>query len=208
MEQIFKLTIACVLLFLTSCIKDDFPIRTIEGNIESIEVDGLKETEIDKANRTVKIKVNDAVNIKELQIRSFTVSNDAAVQMIGFPKFPSQGFSSLENIPEESSTIVNFEKPVSVVLTTYQEYKWKIEVEQEIDREGGIKVVGQFGQPVVDEENHTIVIYVMEDVDLSKVEVRNMEIGGSAATVTPKAPVTMNFTRPQEFTVTSLLCGL
>ena len=203
MEQIFKLTIACVLLFLTSCIKDDFPIRTIEGNIESIEVDGLKETEIDKANRTVKIKVNDAVNIKELQIRSFTVSNDAAVQMIGFPKFPSQGFSSLENIPEESSTIVNFEKPVSVVLTTYQEYKWKIEVEQEIDREGGIKVVGQFGQPVVDEENHTIVIYVMEDVDLSKVEVRNMEIGGSAATVTPKAPVTMNFTRPQEFTVTS-----
>ena len=33
-------------------------------------------------------------------------------------------------------------------------------------------MVGQFGKPVVDEENHTIVIYVMEDVDLSKVEVR------------------------------------
>lgn len=63
----------------------------------------------------------------------------------------------------------------------------------------------------MDEENHTIVIYVMEDVDLSKVEVRNMEIGGSAATVTPKAPVTMNFTVPKSLRLrlmASLLCGL
>lgn len=204
MEQIFKLTIACVLLFLTSCIKDDFPVRTIEGNIDLIKIEGqIGDPEIDKANYIVKVKVDDTVNIKNLQVSKLTVSNDAAIQIVGYPKFPSKGFSSLENIPEESNTVVNFENPVNVVLTTYQEYKWKIVVEQEIDREGGIDVVGQFGQPVVDEENHTIVIYVMEDVDLSKVEVRNMKIGGSAATVTPKAPVTMNFTRPQEFTVTS-----
>lgn len=203
MKHIYKLAIACLLFCTTSCIKDDFPVRTIEGNIELIEIEGqVGDAVIDKTNHTVKIQVNDAVDMKALQVSAFNVSNDATIQMVGFPKFPSKGFSSLENVPEESSTVVNFEKTVNAVLTTYQEYKWKIEVEQVIDRAAGIDVVGQFGQPVVDDENRTIVIYVTEDVDLSKVEVRKMAIGGSVATVTPETPKTMDFNRPQEFTVT------
>lgn len=202
MKQVYKLAMVLLSLCMASCIKDDFPVRTIEGNIDLIEVEGqVGDAEIDRTNYAVKIKVDDVVNVKDLRVLRFSVSNDATIRMNGYPDFPSKGFASSDHIPAESSVVVNFEKPVGVVLTTFQEYEWTISVEQVIDRVAGIDVVGQFGQPIVDEANRTIVVYVMEDVDLSKVEVRSMAIGGSTATVTPAAPATMDFTRPQEFAV-------
>lgn len=66
-----------------------------------IKIEGqIGDPEIDKANYIVKVKVDDTVNIKNLQVSKLTVSNDAVIQIVGYPKFPSKGFSSLENIPK------------------------------------------------------------------------------------------------------------
>lgn len=205
MKYLYKLIVFITLICFSSCIKDDFPVRVVEGNIEQIELEGQIDdlAVIDKVNRTVKIKVNDAVDLKKLKVRKFVVSNDASVQIIGYPAFPSMSFSSSDNLPDSLNTVINFEQPVYAMLKTYQEYKWKISVEQVIDRIGGIKVEGQFGDPVIDEDNHTIIIYVTDDVDLRNVTVKNMAIGGSAAVVTPDASTVKDFSRPCEFTVTS-----
>lgn len=202
MKQIYKLIAIGALVFGTSCIENDFPVRIVEGNIDQIELEGQLENGvvIDNVNYTVKVKVNDAVDVKNLQIRKLTVTNDASIQLVGYPKFPAEEFTSLENLPDSASTYVNFEKTANFVLTTYQEYKWRVSVEQIFDR--FISVTNQFGDAVVDADNHSVVIYVTKEQDLSKIEVKELNLGGTTGVVTPNPTTVKDFNRPQEFTVT------
>lgn len=197
------------LLALQACkIENDIPYPIVEGNIESFEVEGqcaapggtATQAQINKSDRTVTLYVDDTVDLTTLRVTRFTVSEGAKIladeaACVDVEKFPSEGFEKPGNTED---TRVDFSRPVSFILQTYQDYKWTVTVNQIIERE--IDVMGQI-RSVVDVENRIAIIYVAPDQDLSNIQVNTMNLGGASGTVTPEPSTVHDFSRPQKFQV-------
>lgn len=154
------------LLALQACkIENDIPYPIVEGNIESFEVEGQcaapggtgTQAQISTSNHTVTLYVDDTVDLTTLRVTRFTVSEGAKIladeaACVDVEKFPSEGFEKPGNTED---TRVDFSRPVSFILQTYQDYKWTVTVNQIIERE--IDVMGQI-RSVVDVENRIAII--------------------------------------------------
>lgn len=194
------------LLMLTACIENDIPYPYREGSISEFVLEGQSgNVEINKVDRVITVNVDDAVDIRSLQIKKMLVTNDAKIVIdslycIDYKNFPRIGFVSLDSLPKTANTRLNFSSPVSLILKTYQEYPWKITVNQVINRK--IEVSNQFGQPIIDEHNKQIIVYVSKEQRLDNVKVTEMALGGTAGIVTPDPTTVTDFSRPRNFTVT------
>lgn len=201
------LLIGCLFSF-ASCLENDFPYPYREGTITDFSVDGqiANTLAIDKNKGTVTVEVSDSVNLSALRIQRFTVSNNATITIdsakcVDFLSFPSTGFSTLDSLPQDADTRVDFTSPVSVLLQTYQDYPWTITVNQTIDRK--IEIEGQSTEPpVIDVANKHVVIYVAANQPLDEIKIKDLQLGGTAGTVTPDPATVTDFTRPQTFEVT------
>lgn len=139
----------CCVLALTACaIENDIPYPIVDGSIQDFEVEGQcgpdgsgsQQATIDKNARTVKLYVDDSVNLSKLRITKLTVSNNAtlvpdSILCHNYAKFPTVGFSSLDDIPISSDTRMDFSNSATIVLRTYQDYAWSISIEQVIKRD-------------------------------------------------------------------------
>ena len=73
----------CVLAVAACKIENDIPYPIVEGNIISMEVEGQRASDeggsaqavIDKSKRTVRLYVDDSVDLSQLRITKFTVSD-------------------------------------------------------------------------------------------------------------------------------------
>lgn len=204
-----KYNSVCVLLsclLLTACIENDVPYPYREGSITEFQIEGqIGFPEINKANGTVTVEVSDAVDLKQLTIQKMTVTNEAKIvadssRCVDYKNFPQIGFVALDSLPKTANTRMNFSSPASFLLETYQEYFWKITVNQKIVRT--IEISNQVGSPVMDIHNKQVIIYVAKSQRLDKIEVRSMQLGGSAATIKPEPTTVTDFSRPQTFKVT------
>lgn len=183
--------------FLFSCaIENDIPYPISEGVITDMEVEGQTAAQgssdskavIDKTKRTVSIVVDDGVDISKLRITKLSVTNDAVISIDpnicnNYSKFPTTGFDSLDELMVSADTRVNFSNPVKLTLKTYQDYEWTINVQQYIER--SIVVENQIGNAVVDDINNNVIIYVVEDQDLSQIKVTTFNLAGKNGTVYP-----------------------
>lgn len=199
------------LMALQACkIENDIPYPIVEGNIESFEVEGQcagpdansPAAQINTANRTVTLYVDDTVDLTQLRITRFTVSSDAEIQAdsaacADYAKFPVAGFDTLTD--NSVDTRVNFTKPVRFNLHTYQDYRWTVNVTQIINRD--IDVDGMI-RSVVDPDNRVAIIYMPTDTDLSNLTVKAMNLGGQSGTVTPDPTAISDYSSAQKFQVT------
>lgn len=199
----------------TSCIENDIPYPIREGSITAIEVEGQCDVEgnnggqavINKNDRTVTLYVGDTVDCSKLRITRFSVSNESVLlptdntQCVDYQRFPTNGFNSLEEIPLSSDTRMDFTRPASFILRTYQDYRWTISVEQIVKRE--IILENQVGKAVIDDENHCVVIYVAPNQPLDKIKVSTFNLGGQHGTVIPDPTTqeTFDFSQPVSFFV-------
>ena len=160
----------CTLAFTACAIENDIPYPIVDGNIQSIEVEGQCDADgnsstqatINKNDRIITLYVDDTVDLTKLRITKLTVSNDATLlpdstACNNYSKFPNTGFESLDNIPLSSDTRINFSAPVMMTLRTYQDYLWKIAVEQVVNR--NIELENQINA-IVDVLNRNVVIYL------------------------------------------------
>ncbi|WP_455592136.1 PCMD domain-containing protein [Bacteroides sp.] len=191
---------------LSSCIKNDIPYPYIIGEITAFEVEGQGvEAVISKNNRTVTVFVGDTVDIENLRITKFVV-NEEAVYSIDSSyctsprKFPDVSFDILSDLPAGADTRVNFSQTVPCLLSTYQDFQWMITVKQNMNRV--VKVEGQVGSAVIDSINHSVIVYVSNEQDLSNVKITELSLGGSKSTISPDPSTVTNFRRPQLFVVT------
>lgn len=152
---------------------------------------------IDKTNRTVTLYVNDSVDITRLKITSLVV-NPRSAELIAdrgkcenADKFPSTYFASLDSIPLSSNTRMDFSQPVTFTLRTYQDYLWKVTVNQIIQRD--IDVVGMTNF-VLDEDSRNVIIYVGKDEDLSNIQINKLNLGGEYGRVQPDPTTVHDFT--------------
>ncbi len=214
-ENSAGLSVLLSLLLLMGCaIENDIPYPTVEGIISAIEVEGQcdtdgnssTETTFNRSAYTASLYVDDTVDLSKLRITKLTVTNEAELTAeeeacYNFEKFPTSGFSSLDELPLSADTRMNFTNPVTFTLHTYQDYLWTVTVEQIIKRT--ILLDGQIGNAVIDELNHNVVIYVSEEMTLSALAVTTFDLGGPHGTVTPDPTEyeTYDFSEPCTFYV-------
>ena len=198
-------------LGIASCaIENDIPYPLRVASISSIEVEGQRAAEgatdaaavIDKAAGTVTLYVNDSVDITRLKItrlvldpREATIGIDS-VLCENYEKFPTNDFASLDSLPLSANTRVDFSKPVTMTLSTYQDYPWKVTVNQIIQRD--VDVVGMSNY-VLDANSRTVIIYVGSDQDLSDIQINKLNLGGEYGKVTPDPTTVHDFTKSQTF---------
>lgn len=201
---------AALLLLAQACkIENDIPYPIVDGSIQAFEVEGQcaapggssTAATINATNRTVSLYVDDTVDLTELRITRFNVSNEAAILpdttvCLTPGLFPSAGFDTPDNLAD---TRVDFTHPVRFTLHTYQDYVWTVSVTQIIERT--IDVTGQTNA-VVDPENRVAIIYVSPGQNLSNLQVNRMDLGGASGTVTPDPTTLHDYSRPQTFQVT------
>ena len=119
---------------MTACvIEDDIPYPLLEGAILSMTVEGQRDAEegqgveapIDVKARTVTLFVNDSVDLSRLKIKSLKVTEGATLiavstACVDIRRFPTAGFASLDSVSSDANTRVDFTKPVTFTVKTYQ----------------------------------------------------------------------------------------
>lgn len=193
------------LLFLVSCIENDIPYPYREGTITAFQVEGqLADAEINRTDLTVAVSVGEDVDLDSLRILQMSVTNEASIAIdsarcLNYKNFPRTGFASLDSLPKSADTRVDFSSPLTLTLSTYQDYVWKITVTQELAYQ--IAVENQFGTAVIDKANHEAIVYVVSTQKLDEINITEMVIGGSLSTITPDPSTVHDFSRPQTFEV-------
>ena len=205
---------------LTSCaIENDIPYPIIEASIESMTVEGQRGADqntftaatINKSARTVTLYVNDGVDISHLQILSLKTTTGAELVVDDpnvcedYSKFPTSGFASLDSIPLSSNTHVNFSQPVTFTLRTYQDYQWKVTVNQIIQRDieidqRDIEIDGMTDY-VIDTTTRTVIIYVDPETDRTNLNVKKLNLGGEYGRVSPDPTLQKDYSKPSTFNV-------
>lgn len=209
----WKQLAGCFLLvsLLVSCsIENDIPYPIVEASIESMVVEGQRgadankfvEATINKSARTVTIYVNDSVDITKLKITSLKITSGAELipdssACNNFDKFPTSGFASLDSIPMSSNTRMDFSKPVTFTLRTYQDYVWTVSVKQIIERD---IVVDRMTDYVID-VNSCIVSIFVKGPDLSDLSVSKLNIGGEYGDVQPDPTTVKDYSSSVKFNV-------
>lgn len=206
---------ALCLLALHGCkIENDIPYPIVEGNITAFEVEGQRAGEeggnvqatISTQNRTVTLYVDDSVDLSELRITRLGISQEAelipdSASCKDYKRFPREGFESLDDLPLSMDTRMDFTQPVHFTLRTYQDYDWTVTVTQLIDRE--IVIENQIGNPVIDVNSRSVIIYVSPEQPLNAIKVTTFNLGGEHGKVVPNPEEydTFDFSTPQEFYV-------
>lgn len=157
-SNISAMSLAAASIMAASCIHNDLPYPKIPQNILSIAAQGeLSPARIDSTDYTVKIFLDEEVDIQAVQFTQFTYSPDATCD---------------KNLLEGKWDL---SIPMTVELTLYQSYQWMIAAEQNIERY--FTVAGQIGETVIDAVGRRIIVNVPEKADLSKVEVTSIKLG-------------------------------
>ena len=202
--KILKFSIFGILsLAVCSCVKNDLPYPYIESVIEEIGVYDMKgEPVIDAASNTVSITVGELADVSKHQITKLKVSEDAEIipdkdACASFEQFPNKSFASLDELPANANTVVDFTKIVRFVLKTYQEYVWNIKVTQEIDRV--VEVEKQVGSALIDPQSKIAIIYVEKETSLDDIHINKLQLEGESAEARPDPTTVTDFTRPRTF---------
>lgn len=197
---------------LSSCaIENDIPYPIVEASIESMTVEGQRGADentftaatINKSARTVTLYVNDGVDISRLQILSLKTTSGAelladSAACENYAKFPTTGFASLDSIPLSSNTRMNFTNPVTFTLRTYQDYQWKVTVNQIIQRDIDVEGMRSY---VIDADTRTVIIYVDPATDLTNLNVKKLNLGGEYGRMTPDPTLQKDYSKPSTFNV-------
>ena len=203
---------------MASCtINDDIPYPIVNGAITAFEVEGQCDAEgndggtavIDNNTRTVKVYVNDLVDVANLKVKRMEVSNEAlvikdSVVYGNSDKYSTKGYSQTASL---SNLQGDFSNDALFTLRTWQDYEWTVKVDQIIDRE--IEIEGQVGKAVIDTYTRTVIVYVSERQDLHALKVHKFSLCGRHGVVTPDptAQATYDFSEMRKFYVREAWSG-
>ena len=209
-SQLFNLLF--LLLICTNCIQNDIPYPYAPGQILAMEVEGTAldaegkpvATIINPENRTVILTISDSANIDALRITKLEITENAALLVdslacINYVKFPSYGFASLADLPVSANTRMQMSKPISMSIGQYDLSEWKIKVNQQLTCV--VDFENQVGEPIIDEKNRQIIVYVSPNQSMSSIVINELMIGPQNTVIIPNYKTITDFTRPQHFAI-------
>ena len=169
MNKMMKKILPALLLtgLLTGCIENDIPYPRIQQNILTIAAVGESApAAIDDKEMTVTLTLGEQVNPRSVSFSEYTISED--------------GHSSINLL----DGTYDMTKPLTVVLSRFQDYEWTITAEQQIERY--FTVAGQIGETTIDVAGRRIVLYVPETLNRKDVTVASVKLGPEGhTTITP-----------------------
>lgn len=117
MRAIYNLLLgAAVITLLQGCIKNDIDYPQIALSITGMQVEGQKENAvISEKDRTVTLKLEENVNLRKVHVTKLSVTEGAKSTLA----------------PQD---IIDLTNPYEVILSLYQEYRWKVIAQQDIVR--------------------------------------------------------------------------
>ncbi len=181
--------LALVLLAgVVGCIENDLPYPTIEGEVESMVIDGESELKIDNVRQVVSVTLNDDVDLRKVRIADMSITPDSrstldsgdVIDLTGGGEYAING-------------------PYSFTISTFQDYEWAIEAVQPIDRK--LRLSGSIGSAIFDVDNRRAVANVSAAQDLYAIQVLEFQLGPSNAVYTPNPYTISDFSEPVDFTV-------
>lgn len=162
-----------ILLLVPSCIENDIPYPTIPLSITKLQVKGqLGSSVINTEDRSVTVTLADTVNLKKVHIEELEMTQGA--QSILRP-----------------DTALNLTNPLSVDLSLYQTYTWKIVGKQTIERR--FSVEGQIGESIFDPQTKRAIAYVTTATDLQNIRITDLKLGPTGSMVTPDHSLLTDF---------------
>jgi len=177
------LLLPAALLF-QGCLNNDIPYPRIQPDFLTMEADGLtKPAEIDVNTRMVTLTFSEEVNIKAVDITSYTITEGATL---------TEG---------DLSRPIDLSDYYICTLSMYQNYDWVIKGVQTIERY--FTVENQVGAAIIDVGGRRVKVNVASNGGgLKNVKVLTMKLGPVNSLVTPAlAGETIDLTRPVEVVV-------
>ncbi|MBQ4183373.1 MAG: PCMD domain-containing protein [Bacteroidales bacterium] len=142
------------LLALWGCIRNDLDYPTIIGNILSFEVEGARRVIIDTDAREVVVELEESADPSAVVFKSMEITPEA----------------SCEALPG----VLDLRKPIELLLTTYQEYRWKISATQPVERY--VRCRNQMREASFNPEEKSVFVYVPDNQPLSKLVIEDMKL--------------------------------
>lgn len=168
-------------LLLSGCIKNDIPYPLIVGSVTEFGAIGQKECTINSETRVITLVMTDTIDMRNVIVSSMVIDpKDAKCDL-------------------DISLPINLTTPLSFTITTYQQYNWKIEATQPIERD--VQVENQVGSANIDPINKKVMVYVAKDQPLSNIVIKKMLLGPSNSTISPDPATVTDFSTSQTFTV-------
>lgn len=146
-----------LLLTLSACIENDIPLPVIEPRITAMDVEGATNVEINSETRTVYVTLDETTDIRRVNIRNLSFEDERTITTF------------------DTSVTHDLSNDISLTLSIYQDYVWKIKTNQPIERY--FTVEGQVGSTNIDAVNHRVIISVGSNVDTRNVTVLSMKLG-------------------------------
>lgn len=189
-KRLLSLLPGCLMVFMLifpGCIKNDIPYPRIQPNFTSIEAEGLSTpAQIDSANRLVTLTFDETVNIRAVDITSYTLSEGARL------------------VDGNLSEPIDLSTYYICTLELYQKYDWVIKGVQNIERY--FTVENQVGPAIIDVGGRRVKVQVSSSNEggLSAVKVLTMKLGPAGSLATPALEgTTVDLTEPIDVTVTA-----
>ncbi|MBR2006689.1 MAG: PCMD domain-containing protein [Alistipes sp.] len=139
------------------CIKNDLPYPVIVPRITGMDVEGANNVNISSEQQSVIITLDETTDIKNVKIKSISFADERTVS-----DFDTTISHDLSNA-------------ITITLSIYQDYKWKIITEQPIERY--FTVEGQVGSSEIDVLNRRVITQVNSSVDIHNVTVSSIKLG-------------------------------
>ncbi len=179
------LPLAALVLIMQGCLKNDIPYPRIQPNFTEMEAPGLvKAAEIDSANRLVTLSFDESVDIENVSITSYKLSQGATI------------------VSGDLDRPVDLSHYYIVTLRLYQDYDWVIRGVQNIERY--FTVENQVGATIIDVTGRRVVVTMAGQEALKEVKVLTMKLGPENSTAVPDLTgKTINLQKPVEVTVSA-----
>lgn len=185
MKKILYLSLTLLIAALCGCIKNDIPYPRIQVNYLTFDAEGtIKNALIDSTNRVLTLYLDEATNIRSVNVTSYSITAGATVKT-----------------PDLSQPL-DLSSPVNSILSLYQDYLWTIKAEQTIERY--FTVANQMGTSVIDIPARRVVATIPSTQPIDKVKVTSMKLGATGSVTIPELEgQTVDFTRPVTVNVTT-----
>jgi len=184
LKKLYKhILCSLAIIGLCGCIENDIPYARIQANFTAISADGeSKAALIDTITRTVTFYLPEQVDIENVRIASYTLSENATV------------------VGDTINQPFNLTKAETVTLRTYQDWQWTFAAVQNIERY--FTVNAQVGSSTIDIPARRVVAYVSGNVSLDAVKVESVKLGPEGSVMTPDLNgQVVDFTKPVEVEV-------
>lgn len=181
-SRLFSIVLLAVIL--QGCLKNDIPYPRIQPDFLTIEANELtKAADIDVKNRMVTLTFGEEVNIKNVEITSYTITEGATL---------TDG-----NLNEP----INLSDYYICTLSLYQNYDWVIKGVQSIERY--FTVENQIGASIIDVGGRRVKVAVSSNNGgLKNVKVLTMKLGPVNSLTTPALEgETIDLRKPVEVVV-------